>query len=70
VLPVSTVEDLVVQKFVAGRDLDFGDIRNLLVSANPQPDIQRIRHWCREFAEILEQPDRLARLERLIEEVG
>jgi hypothetical protein len=67
-LPVSTLEDLVIQKFVAGRNIDFSDIENLFIHAQTRPDLQRIRHWCQEFAEILEQPDRLERLERLIAE--
>ncbi len=60
-----TPEDLVIMKAVAHRPQDLADIETLL-SVNSKIDIKRIRKWVREFSKVLEMPELLKDLEKLL----
>jgi hypothetical protein len=64
-LRVSTPEDLVIMKAVAHRPKDALDIGSI-VSVAPNLDRQRIRRWVKDFADILEAPELLADLNRIL----
>jgi hypothetical protein len=55
-VPLPTPEDLVIMKAVAHRERDVGDIDGLL-TAHPDLDVDRVRHWVRAFADALEAPE-------------
>lgn len=65
-IPVAQAQDLIVYKFVAWRDRDKDDIERLLLLHGGGLDLDRIRHLARQFAEALEEPERLAELEALL----
>lgn len=62
---VPSVEDLVIMKALARRPRDWGDIEGL-IDTRPDLDLDRIRHWLREFASILEMPEIQEDFERLL----
>ena len=62
-----TTEDLVIMKAVAHRPQDLADVETLLL-VNPRVDLRRIRKWVKEFAKVLEMPELLQDLERLLKE--
>lgn len=64
-LPVATPEDVVILKAVAFRPQDLADIETIL-AVNPRIDVSRIRAFTAAFAEILETPEMLEGLERLL----
>jgi hypothetical protein len=59
------VEDLIVMKAVAHRDVDRFDIEWLL-KAHPNINLAKIRETLTGFAEALEQPELLATFERIV----
>ena len=65
IVKLATPEDLMVMKAVAGRARDWADIECLLV-AFPDADLNRVRRWVRDFADVLDSPEMEADLERLI----
>lgn len=69
-VPVVSPEDLVVYKAVAWRDRDRSDLEELLALHGSTMDLERVRRLVREFAEILEDPDRVEEFEALIRRVG
>ncbi len=64
-VPLATPEDLIVMKALAGRGVDMQDMQNLL-DANPDVDLRRVRRWTKRFAEGLEMPEILERLEQIL----
>ena len=58
-------EDLVIMKAIAGRKKDYLDIASIL-EVRENLDLERIRYWVREFAEVLETPEMVDSLERLL----
>ena len=64
-IPVATPEDLLVLKAIAGRPRDIVDIEGLL-AANPSVDRDRGRSVTAAFAELLEAPEILETLDRLL----
>lgn len=64
-IPVATVEDLLILKAIAGRPRDIVDMEGLL-AANPQIDRDRVRTTTAMFAEMLEAPEILNNLDRLL----
>lgn len=65
-VPVPSPEDLIVLKAVAQRDQDFLDIERVL-QAQAKLDLSRIREKVGEFAALLEQPDIVEHVEKLLE---
>lgn len=64
-VPLPTVEDLIIMKAVAHRPRDLSDVESLL-DAHPKLDTARILEWVREFSIALEKPDILRDLECLL----
>jgi predicted nucleotidyltransferase len=67
-LPVANVEDLLVYKAVASRERDQRDIRELLALYSGELDLERVRRIVGEFAEAIDEPERVSTLEQLIRE--
>ena len=55
-LRLPTPEDLIIQKAVAHRAKDMGDIEGV-IAANPTLDWARIQFWVEQFPDILEMPE-------------
>jgi predicted nucleotidyltransferase len=68
-LRVATPEDLVILKAVAHRTRDLIDIDNLL-NVHRDLDFTRIRYWVRQFADVLESPELVSNLEKLLKSHG
>jgi nucleotidyltransferase DUF2204 len=64
-IPFATPEDLIIMKIVASRPQDLADI-DVLARANPDVDLDRVRRYTRAFAEVLEVPELVDVLERLL----
>ncbi|MFM8532427.1 MAG: nucleotidyltransferase [Acidimicrobiia bacterium] len=65
-IPVARPEDLIVYKAVAFRPQDQQDIERLLALYRDDIDLNRVRGLVRQFAEALEDPERLNEFDRLI----
>src|ERR1051325_8129714 len=48
-----TPEDLIIMKAIAHRPKDLIDIQTI-IDSHPELDVDRIRHWVKSFADILE----------------
>jgi hypothetical protein len=59
-------EDLVIYKLVAWRPQDQQDIERLLGLHGRNMDIERIRQFAREVASMLDEPERVPQVERLL----
>ena len=68
-IPVAIPEDLVIYKALAWRDRDRYDIEQLLTLHGDRIDLERVRSFVREFAQILDTPERIPELERLLHKV-
>ena len=66
-LPLPTAEDLIIMKAVAHRAIDLHDVDGLL-AANPSADLERVRHWVGEFSRVLDMPEILDDLERIVKQ--
>ena len=64
-IPLPTPEDLIIMKAVAHRPIDMIDIQAVL-DVHPDLDLHRIRRWVKEFSEVLEMPEILNDLERIL----
>jgi hypothetical protein len=51
-----TPEDFIIMKAIAHRPKDLIDIQSI-VDAHPILEGDRIRHWVKSFADVLETPD-------------
>lgn len=60
-----TPEDLIIMKAVAHRPRDLADIESIL-DANPGLDLKRVRLWVKEFGRVLEMPELLEDVEKII----
>ncbi len=67
---VARPEDLIVYKAVAFRPQDQQDIERLLTLYRDDIDLNRVRRLVHEFAEALEEPDRLSQFEQLIRQAN
>ena len=67
---VARAEDLVVYKTVAWRDQDKADVERLLVLHGRSMDLDRIRSLVRQFADALDEPERIAQFDRLVVTCG
>lgn len=70
IVPVVRPEDLVIYKTVAWRPQDQQDVERLLDAYRKTIDLDRVRRVVAEFAEALDQPERLAEFERLVKRLG
>jgi hypothetical protein len=50
-----TPEDFIIMKAIAHRPKDLIDIQSI-IDAQPDLDVDRIRHWVKSFADVLETP--------------
>jgi hypothetical protein len=64
-IPVATPEDLIILKAIADRRQDQADIENLL-AAHSHIDYHHIRRTLAEFSAILDRPDILEQVEKLL----
>jgi hypothetical protein len=64
-IPLPTPEDLVILKSVAHRPQDLIDIGSIL-EMHPELDLERVRSWLKQFAEVLEAPELLEDLDFLL----
>jgi predicted nucleotidyltransferase len=58
-LKTCSAEDLVIYKLVAARPQDLVDVTSVVRRQGRRLDLERIRHWGREFAELKEDSDLL-----------
>jgi hypothetical protein len=65
-IPVASPEDLIIMKALPMRDVDVRDIVSLL-EVFPKLDRERVRHWVRQFAEVMEMPEISERLETYLD---
>lgn len=68
-ISVASPEDLVIYKVLAWRDRDRYDIEQLLTLHGDRIDLERVRAFVHEFAQILEAPERVPEFERLLQKV-
>lgn len=66
-VPTASAEDLVIFKVVAARPVDVEDARTLF-ALYPKIDVARVRMRVGELASLMEEPGRVALLERLLVE--
>ncbi len=65
-IPVARAEDLVVYEAVAFRPRDQQDIERLLTLHGTNIDLARVRRIIDEFAQAMEEPERLAAFDRIV----
>jgi hypothetical protein len=65
-LETCSAEDLVIYKLIAARPQDLVDVMSVVRRQASRLDVDRIRHWGREFAELKEDPDLLRPFEDAI----
>lgn len=65
VVRLPTVEDLIVMKTIANRPRDWTDI-DALVELHPRLDVERVLYWSGAFAEVLESPEMVEHLSRVL----
>lgn len=68
-LTTCSAEDLVVMKCFAGRPIDFKDVEGVLARNAGKLDIEYIRRWLTDFAEVVERTDPLGTFETLLKEI-
>lgn len=68
-VPVARVDDLIVYKSVAWRDVDRKDIERLLLRHGTTVDLVRVRTQVQAFAEWIEAPERLEQFDALVARV-
>ena len=70
-LPLRTcsAEHLIVYKLVAARTHDLGDMESIVRRQGERLDVERVRRWGREFADLKEDPDLLRPFERILSAV-
>lgn len=66
-LPVARVEDLLIYKAVAWRERDRRDIEELLGLYRDELDLDRVREVIGQFAAVIDEPERLAEFDRLLD---
>ena len=64
-IPLPTPEDLIIMKMVAHRPQDMIDVETIL-RAYPKLDRKRIQKWVKDFSEVLENPDILNDLKKMM----
>ena len=66
---VCSIEDLIIQKVVAGRDKDWLDLEALLLEQLGKLDESFIDDWLAQFADALEKPEVLTKYRKLVERI-
>ena len=66
---ISSAEDLIIQKAVAGRGKDWLDVETLLIEQRGQLDETYIKNWLTQFVEALDKPEILTTYQQLLERV-
>jgi predicted nucleotidyltransferase len=66
---VCSIEDLIIQKVVAGRNKDWLDLEALLLEQHGKLDEAYIENWLAQFAEALEKPEILTKYQQLVERI-
>lgn len=69
-IPVARAEDLIVYKAIAFRPQDQQDIERLLALYGRHVDLRRVRRTIAELAAAMEEPERAADFERLVDRSG
>ena len=64
-LKVATPEDLIIMKAIARRPKDIADIEAIL-NIEQNLDFGRIRFWVGQFADVLEMPELMEDLEKIL----
>lgn len=70
VLRTCSAEHLVVYKLVAARPQDLIDVEGIVRRQGRRLNVDRIRHWGRQFAELKEDPDLLRPFEAILSKLG
>lgn len=65
-VPVARVDDLIVYKAVAWRDVDRKDIERLLLRHANTVDLVRVREQVKAFGEWIEAPERIEQFDALV----
>jgi predicted nucleotidyltransferase len=68
-VPIATAQDLIVYKAIAWRARDKRDIEDLLQLHRSQIDLVYVRDRVREFAEAIDEPERVLELDAMLERV-
>jgi predicted nucleotidyltransferase len=58
-----SAEDLIIHKAIAGRPQDVSDIQGIVYRQGEKLDLDYIREWLAQFAEVLENPEVQSRFE-------
>lgn len=64
-LMTCSVEDLVVHKAFAARDLDWGDVNSIVMRHGRKLDVEQIWEELRPLVQLKEEPEILAKLQRI-----
>ncbi|MGV8125405.1 MAG: nucleotidyltransferase [Candidatus Xenobiia bacterium LiM19] len=64
-IPVSSPEDLIIQKVVAGRPQDWHDCEGILLESSKRLDYGYIDEWLGQFSEALEKPEMLQQYQNI-----
>lgn len=67
---ICSIEDLIIQKAVAGRAKDWEDIEGLLIEQRNTLDEGYITEWLVQFSEALEKPELLTQYKKLQDQVN
>ena len=65
-----SAEHLLVYKLVAARPQDLVDVEGIVRRQGRRLDVEQIRYWGREFAELKDDPDLLRPFEDLMRKSG
>jgi predicted nucleotidyltransferase len=68
-VPVARAEDLIIYKAVAFRPQDQQDIERLLTLHSKHIDLPRLRRVIDEFAQAMEEPERVKQFDRIVRAV-
>ncbi len=68
-IPMATAQDLIVYKAIAWRDRDRRDVEDLLRLHRSSIDLAYIRDRVAEFAEAVDEPERLGQLDAIVARV-
>jgi hypothetical protein len=69
-IPVVRTEDLIIYKAVAFRPQDQQDIERLLTFHRKNVDMSRVRRIIGEFSEAMDEPERVAAFDRIVNQVA